>query len=140
MVPKKWKITETHFACILFDKSQLTENPTDRHRQLYVMPPCFFVCFSDDAMTDDDADANDPEFNYISEVEREPVEQEEFRFDRPTKVTSKYLCEQCCHNIKNLFVSYLFSLAFPRPEFVFNLCLISPFNCYFLCHYLCQEN
>lgn len=43
----------------------------------------------DETITDDDADANDPEFNYIAEAEREKPDMEDFRFDKPTQITSK---------------------------------------------------
>ncbi|KAH9524681.1 GON-4-like protein, partial [Bulinus truncatus] len=46
---------------------------------------------SDETITDDDADANDPEFNYIAEAEREKPDEEDFRFDKPTQITKKEL-------------------------------------------------
>ncbi|XP_055862839.1 uncharacterized protein LOC106072261 isoform X1 [Biomphalaria glabrata] len=45
----------------------------------------------DETITDDDADANDPEFNYIAEAEREKPDMEDFRFDKPTQITKKEL-------------------------------------------------
>ncbi|XP_012940171.1 uncharacterized protein LOC101853661 isoform X2 [Aplysia californica] len=44
---------------------------------------------TDDTIQDDDA--NDPEFNYIAEAEKEEEDVEDFLFDKPSKITKKEL-------------------------------------------------
>ncbi|RUS76575.1 hypothetical protein EGW08_015653, partial [Elysia chlorotica] len=47
----------------------------------------------DDAATDDDGEANDPEFDYIAEAALEEEDVDEKQFNRPTKITKKELNE-----------------------------------------------
>ncbi|CAG5132211.1 unnamed protein product, partial [Candidula unifasciata] len=44
---------------------------------------------TDDPMTDDDADANDPEYNYNFEAEKEQSDEEDFRWDKLSKISMK---------------------------------------------------
>ncbi|XP_059177129.1 GON-4-like protein [Physella acuta] len=46
---------------------------------------------ADETITDDDADANDPEFNYFAEAEREKPDAEDFRVDKFTQIPKKEL-------------------------------------------------
>ncbi|GFO46305.1 Gon-4 protein [Plakobranchus ocellatus] len=45
----------------------------------------------DDAGTDDDGEANDPEFDYLAEAELEEEDVDDFQFNKPTKITKKEL-------------------------------------------------
>lgn len=55
----------------------------------YELCICVFPVI-DETITDDDADANDPEFNYFAEAEREKPDAEDFRVDKFTQIPSKY--------------------------------------------------
>ena len=46
---------------------------------------------SDDAGTDDDGEANDPEFDYIAEAALEEEDVDEVLFNKPTKISSKFI-------------------------------------------------